>query len=58
MNLKFLCLVFAKYDDYDLNSRELRRYIIEDVMYIDPVESVLLLVCEDSQDFKYWRNII
>ena len=43
---------------YDLNSRKLRRYIIEDVMYINPVENVLLLICEDSTDFVSWKKII
>ena len=43
---------------YDLNSRKLRRYIIEDVMYIKPVHNILLLVCEDSSDFSYWEKII
>ena len=48
----------AKHDDYDLNSRKLRRYIIKNAMHINPVESVLLLLCEDSQDVKYWKKII
>ena len=43
---------------YDLNSRKLRRYILEDVMFINPVQDVLLLVCDQSNDFQYWKKII
>ena len=46
------------HNGYDLDSRKLRRYIIEDVMYITPIEDVLLLICEDSDQFKYWNKII
>ena len=41
------------YNGYDLNSRKLSRYIIEDVMYVNPIEHVLLLICEESNDFQY-----
>ena len=42
----------------DLNSRKLRRYIIEDVMYMKPGEDFLLLVCDDSRDIYDWNKII
>ena len=43
---------------YDLNSRKLRRYIIEDVMFVSPGESIVVLICNDSNDFPYWDKII
>lgn len=43
---------------YDLDSRKLRRYILEDVMVINPVQDVLLLVCDQSNDFQYWKKIV
>ena len=46
------------HNGYNLDSRKLRRYIIEDVMYINPIEHVLLLICEDSDQFQYWKKII
>ena len=44
--------------EYDLNSKQLRRCIIEDIVYIKPIHNILLLVCDDSLDFLYWKNII
>ena len=46
------------HNGYDLNSRKLRRYIIEDVVYVNPIEHVLLLICEESNNFQYWNKII
>ena len=43
---------------YDLNSRKLRCCIIEDVMYIRPIHNVLLLVCDQSINFQYWKKVI
>ena len=41
---------------FNLNSRKLRQYIIEDVMYIEPGEDILILICEDSIDFLLEEN--
>ena len=27
-------------------------------MYINPIKNVLLLICEESNDFQYWKKII
>ena len=44
--------------DYDFKSRKFWRYIIEDMMYINPIGNVLLLLCKDSIEFKNWMKII
>ena len=43
---------------YNLDSMKLRRYIIEDIMYIKEPEDVLLLVSIDHRDFIYWDKIV
>ena len=43
--------------DYGLNSRNLRRYIIEDVMFIKSEEDVLVLISDDSPDFYYFNRL-
>ena len=43
---------------YDLNSRKLRRCIVEDVMFVSPGESIVVLISNDSTDFSYWDKII
>jgi len=42
---------------YDTNSRTLRRYILEELLYIDPLEHVILLVSNLDCSFGYWIDI-
>ena len=34
--------------EYDLNSRKLCRYLIEDAIFVNMSEEILILICEDS----------
>ena len=42
---------------YDINSRTLRRYILEDLLYIHPPEHIILLISNLDCSFGYWLNI-
>ena len=43
---------------YDLNSVRLRRYLLEDVMFIQPPERILILVDRLHRDFCYWDKLV
>ena len=43
---------------YDLQHRKLRRYILEDVMFIKPPHDILLLVADSHPQLEYWEMII
>ena len=42
---------------FDLNSRYLRRYIIEDAMYLKSGDRVIFLVGKEHSNYDYWLKI-
>ena len=42
---------------YDLNSEHIRRYIIEDVMFLKCTDRIVILIGENNNNLEYWTDI-
>ena len=41
----------------DLSYRHMRRYIIEDIMYLDPSDKITIVINVSCDDYTFWSRI-